>query len=265
LGKTTEKCEDDPDRLYQRDSMDEPGVDYPDLISPEQTMFETERACSLRLKPGSIYFVDALTNDITRSFRERLGNENLTQRFLEAQSQADKEHLIIMGRELFAKTIEEVKRKRKICTGIPNGLADYAELRGELVFFKDKPVFKKYPSASFRGILEIDGDHIIDQVSAGETELEIRYCDEKWISKLAQNTKSGKAYVEFFLKELKSNELFKVSNFGKYYVITTKEKKGRHPQTRETITVPAKKRVRFTPYENLRKYEESDSKDESSE
>ena len=286
--KTTEKCDDDngveeecedgklkfqpcdKSKVISHICIDgewvETRAECPKPNTPEQTMFETERACSLRLKPGSIYFVDALTSDITAQFRENLKTENIKENYLKAKTESEKEALIIKGRKLFIDTVDEVKRKRNIYTKIPEELANKAKLRGEFVFFNNKTVFEKYPSASFLGILKIDGDKIIEQVSEGKSKIQICYCDEDWQSRLAQVTKANKAFVKRFLKhlveivkeELKSEEEFKIPGFGKLYVVETKEKSGRNPATGEKIKIPKKKRVRFKSFTNLKKFTESD-------
>lgn len=246
---------------------EETGAECPKPNTPEQTMFETERACSLRLKPGSVYFVDALASDITVHFKERLEEENLKVNYLKAKLETEKEELIKRGRKLFIDVVDDVKSKRNIYTEIPEELTNKAELRGEFVFFNNKTIFEKYPSASFLGILRVDGDKIIEQVSEGKSKIEIFYCDEDWQSKLAQITKSNKSYVKRFLKnlikiakeELKSKEEFKIPDFGRFYIFETKERNGRNPATGEKIIIPKKKRVKFKPYKNLKNFAESDS------
>ena len=49
------------------------------------------------------------------------------------------------------------------------------------------------------------------------------------------------------------NGSFSVSDFGRFYVIETKEKTGTHPQTHETITIPETKRIRFKAATPLKK------------
>jgi nucleoid DNA-binding protein len=286
--KTNEKCDDNGDEDECEDGefifqlcdkgdvvshicvdgkWEETGAECPERNPPEQTMFEPERACSLRLKPGSVYFVDALTSDITAHFRENLKKENLKESYLKAKTESEKEALIKRGRKLFVDTVADVKMKRNIYTKIPGELTNKAELRGEFVFFNNKTVFEKYPSASFLGILSVDGDKIIEQVSEGKSKIKICYCGEDWVSALAEATKSSKAFVKRFLKnlikiakkELKSKEEFKIPDFGRFYVVETKERNGRNPATGEKIIIPKKKRVKFKPYKNLKNFAESDS------
>ena len=244
---------------------EETGAECPERNPPEQTMFEPERACSLRLKPGSVYFVDALASDITVHFRDNLKKENLNEGYLKAKTESEKEALIKRGRKLFIDTVADVKMKRNIFTKIPKELTNKAELRGEFVFFNNKTVFERYPSASFRAILRINGDNVIQQVSEGKTKIDICY-DNNWISRLSKITKSNKSYVERFLKcltiiakeELKSNEKFTIPGFGKFYAFETKERIGRNPATGEEITIPKKKRVKFKPYKNLKNFNTTD-------
>ena len=285
--KTNEKCEDNGDesdceeREYKFQLCDEgliashicidgewkeTGAECPEPNTPDQTMFETERACSLRLKPGSIYLLDALASDITTHFKDRLKKEDLKEKYLKAKSDSEKEVLIARGRKLFVDVVEAVKEKRNSYTRIPDKLANKAELRGEFVFFNKKVIFEKYPSASFRGILKVDGDKIIEQVSEGKPKIKIYYCDAKWQSNLSQITKSNKAYVDRFLKnlltiakeELKNKAEFIFPGFGRFYVIVTKEKVGRNPSTGEKIIIPEKKRIRFKPFKDLKNFAESD-------
>lgn len=286
--KTNEKCDDNGDEEECEDGKfkfqicdegvlashicidgkwEETGAECPKPNTPEQTMFEPERSCSLRLKPGSVYLLDALASDITTHFRESLKKENLKENYLKAKSESEKEALIKRGRKLFIDVVEDVKRKRNIHTRIPEKLTNKAELRGEFVFFNKKTVFEKYPSASFRGILRIDGDKIIEQVSEGKSKIEIYYPDAKWQSNLSQITKSNKAFVKRFLKnlvkiakeELRTKEEFIIPGFGRFYIIETKERIGRNPSTGEKIIIPKKKRVRFKPFKNLKNFAESDS------
>lgn len=240
----------------------ETGAECPVNNSPEQTMFETERACSLRLKPGSIYLVDALTRDITKEFRINLEKEDLKKRYIDAKTEAEKENIIARGRKLFINTVADVKKKRKICTVIPEVIKDKAEIRGELVYFKNRTIFEKFPSAPFLGILSVDGDKIIEQIAEGKPKIEIFYCDENWMSRLAQTTKSNKTHVKSFIdhlieiikEELKNNEQFSIPGLGKFYILETKKKQGINPNTREKITIPPKKRVKFKAYKNLKEY-----------
>lgn len=265
--ETGNTCDDNgnDDNGDDDDEREEPVADNPVLNAPEQTMFETERACSLRLKPGSVYLVDALTSTITAEFSKNLEKENLKSDYSKAKSESEKEELVLRGRELFKKTVDEEKKKRKVFTEIPTELKDQAELRGAFVLFKKKSIFEKFPSASFLNFLRIDGDKIIEQVAEDKSKIEICYVDEKWQSDLSQITKSGKAYVDRFLKnliniakkELKSKDEFIIPGLGRFYILETKERKGRNPATGMEITIPAKKRVKFKPYKNLRNFSDS--------
>lgn len=241
---------------------EETDTECPEKNPPEQTMFEPERACSLRLNPGSIYFVDALAKDITALFRDNLKKERIRESYLEAISGSEKEALIKRGRKLFVDTVTEVKMKRNTYTTIPKELEDLAELRGEFVFFTKKTVFEKFPSASFKGLLRVDGDMIIEQVSNGLSRIEIGYPADDCISLLAKSTRSSKAFVKRFLKELintakkelKLNNEFKIPGFGRFYVIQTKKRNGRNPVTGENIVIPEKRRIKFKPYKKLKTF-----------
>ncbi len=43
------------------------------------------------------------------------------------------------------------------------------------------------------------------------------------------------------------------SGFGSFEIKTRNERKGRNPKTGETITIPAKRRVKFTPSRELKR------------
>ncbi|MBN1822296.1 MAG: HU family DNA-binding protein [Prolixibacteraceae bacterium] len=238
----------------------------PERNSPEQTMFETERACSLRLVPGSVYFVDALTSAITKSFHENLNKEKFLEAYLNAESENEKEAIILKGRDLFIKTILKVKKDRKPTTEIPPEIADHAELRGEFVLFKNNAVFEKYPQASFKGIMRIDGDMIIEQIAQGTNRINITYCDEDWVSHLADIMRTNKNYVNRFLKtfisvikrELKNNNEFKLPGFGKLEVYLSQPTTAFNPKTGKKEVVLPKKRIRFKKYKNLKEFDKTE-------
>lgn len=237
----------------------ESNADCPDPIPDDQTMFETERSCSLRLVPWSIYFVDALANDISLSFKEELAKANLVEEFFESISNYDREEIILRGRKLFAKNIKALKLKRDTYTKLPSMLEGKAEIRGELVLFNQKPIFEKYPTAAFQGIFRIDGDEIIRQISEGQSRINVFYTDDSLPSKLAQELKINKSFANRIIKtllkiaanELKSKDIFVIPNFGKFYTIQTKARKGINPRTGEEMYIPSKKRLRFKPFKKL--------------
>lgn len=59
--------------------------------------------------------------------------------------------------------------------------------------------------------------------------------------------------ISVFIKEaLKKGYKLPLMGLGKLYVRETKPRMGRNPATGETISIPAKKRVRFTPTKQLK-------------
>jgi DNA-binding protein HU-beta len=50
---------------------------------------------------------------------------------------------------------------------------------------------------------------------------------------------------EFIIDSLLKNEEVKIAGFGSFVCRTTAERKGINPKTKETITIPAKKSVKF--------------------
>ncbi len=57
---------------------------------------------------------------------------------------------------------------------------------------------------------------------------------------------------EIIKKALENGEKVKISSFGTFTVKYKKERKGRNPQTGETITLPARKVLSFKPSKILR-------------
>jgi len=55
------------------------------------------------------------------------------------------------------------------------------------------------------------------------------------------------SFVEFITKTVKKDKELKIPNLGTFRLRQLKRRKGRNPQTGETITIPARKKVAFTP------------------
>ena len=53
--------------------------------------------------------------------------------------------------------------------------------------------------------------------------------------------------VEFITKTVKKDKELKIPNLGTFRLRQLKRRKGRNPQTGEVITIPARKKVAFTP------------------
>ena len=55
------------------------------------------------------------------------------------------------------------------------------------------------------------------------------------------------SFVEFITKTVKKDKELKIPNLGTFRLRQLKRRKGRNPQTGEVITIPARKKVAFTP------------------
>lgn len=62
----------------------------------------------------------------------------------------------------------------------------------------------------------------------------------------------AKALINRVKKELEENGKASITNFGSFKVKDVAERQGQNPQTGEPITIPAHKRVSFTPYKALK-------------
>lgn len=232
-------------------------------------MFEPHRSCSLRFKPGGIYLVDALTADVTDTFNKKLRNSDIWKNYKKARNDAERKAYIEEGNELFKEILRRFRETRKAKTKIPSNLidTDKVELRGELVLFKDQPIFKNHPRASFRGIRRIDGNQLLQQIVDGVSVPEIPYCIKGdsppiliIIAKIAKTFKINlsttkrilEKFIQLFSNELKEKGKLKVTDFGTFKVVRTKARKGRNPRTGGEIDIPARNTVRFKPAKSLK-------------
>lgn len=62
----------------------------------------------------------------------------------------------------------------------------------------------------------------------------------------------SKALLKQVISELEENGKASITNFGSFKVKDVAERQGKNPQTGEPITIPAHKRVSFTPYKALK-------------
>lgn len=62
----------------------------------------------------------------------------------------------------------------------------------------------------------------------------------------------SKALIQRVLSELQENGKASITNFGSFKVKDVAERQGKNPQTGDPITIPAHKRVSFTPYKALK-------------
>ncbi len=77
------------------------------------------------------------------------------------------------------------------------------------------------------------------------------------LAKVVGTKKLAGEVVDVFLqtitKALKKGEEVVITGFGSFKVVRRKSRTGRNPQTGETIKIPARKVVKFTPGSELRK------------
>lgn len=58
--------------------------------------------------------------------------------------------------------------------------------------------------------------------------------------------------LEVLEESLKKGEEVRIPGFGTFKVLLRKERKARHPRTKQEITIPAKKVVKFVPGSQLK-------------
>jgi len=235
------------------------GQRCPKRIPIHNTMFALPRSCSLRLKPGGIYLVDARSAEVTDRFVEELQRSHIRQEYSDAKNDQDRAKCIRKSRALFERIVDEIAGKRRHKTRIPPELRRKAKLRGELVLFKDPPIIERYPKAAFKGVLRINGDSLIKQISDGVSVATIDYCDWSLTGQLATRLKTNKAIAKRFLRELSQIIESELENRGsfilpdmcRFFVVGRKKRKGRNPRTGETITIPARKVVKCSKFKKL--------------
>ena len=80
---------------------------------------------------------------------------------------------------------------------------------------------------------------------------------EKVVNQIGCTKKEASNYVESVLdilkKTLENGENIKVSDFGNFVVKQKKDRRGRNPQTGETITIESRRILSFKPSMLLRK------------
>lgn len=227
--------------------------------APETTMFEEERSCGLRLKPSSIYLLDALAADIADAFDQILANERLPKKYALAKTSQERGKILRAGRKLFKETINMVQAERTTQTKLPPLLENEAKLHGELVLFAKPPIFERFPQASFQHILRIDGDKLLTQIAEGVPRPKIFYADHSLASKIATELKTTKGHSQTLLNqilkvfgdELAQQGRLRLPHFGNFKIVQRKARKGRNPQTGAPIDIPAKKVVKFKAFQKL--------------
>lgn len=139
-------------------------------VPPDCELFVPHRSCSLRLRPGAVYLVDALCAAIHDRFCEILQQNGLSERYKSARSDGERWKLILDGRKDFVRIATEMSREWRAGSNIPGNLAGRAGHRGELVLFEEPVILAKKPQAGFRGLQRIDGDDLLHQIAQGVQE-----------------------------------------------------------------------------------------------
>lgn len=59
-------------------------------------------------------------------------------------------------------------------------------------------------------------------------------------------------FIEILVQTLKNGDKLQLSNFGTFEIVDTAPRKGRNPQTKEEIIIPASKAAKFKPGKTLK-------------
>ncbi len=70
---------------------------------------------------------------------------------------------------------------------------------------------------------------------------------------LQQAQKAYHGMLDGIKDAMQKGERVTFSGFGSFEIKTRHERKGRNPKTGETITIPSKRRIKFTPSRELKK------------
>jgi len=254
-------------------------------ISNHDTLFEHRFAYGHRLKPGSIYIVDALSAQVTDTFKKELDKVTppIWPAYIATVGAGAQLLIRKNGENLFRNVVCKIHAPGgigpiSVITGIsssriskgkiPSGLSSLAKLRGELVVFNNPPLFVNCPDAAFRGLRRMDGDSLIDQIIKGNHNPIIHYyLDEEKLSdreiaiaRIAEEAKVNRSLSqriisivpEIIADELKSKGIFMLRGFGTFKVVDRKARAGINPKTRAKITIPAQKAVRFKTAKKLK-------------
>lgn len=210
-----------------------------------------ERSCSLRLRPGSVYLVDSLAAEIHDAFAASLGGDahgaltpelfstSLRDQYRRAVGDAERGTSAKDGRAHFNKIVERVLDWRQTSgTGptVPPELVGKAEVKGDLVLFKEPPIFERRPRVSSRSLLQVAGDCLIDDIANGAPRVAIPTCvgtgKGKSVTKgeivalMSAMTNVNKATVSLLLQSLadlavqelgrKGERTFRLPGFGTF-------------------------------------------------
>ncbi len=81
----------------------------------------------------------------------------------------------------------------------------------------------------------------------------IDYVAEKTFITKKSSTEMVDTVLEGITKVLKSGEDVVFVEFGKFYIHSKKERRGRNPKTGDFLLIPASKTIRFKPGKTLRR------------
>jgi len=136
-------------------------------VSISDEIFAQHRSCSLRLRPNAIYLVDALAAEITDNFSVKLSTIGLREKYESATTEQERTECVMKGRNAHREVIESTSSGRKTPAKIDGRLEGKADLRGDLVVFRQPATFVKHPTASFRSLERIDGEDLLNQIVKG--------------------------------------------------------------------------------------------------
>ncbi|HEY6968314.1 MAG TPA: hypothetical protein VJA94_03850 [Candidatus Angelobacter sp.] len=209
---------------------------------------EGHRACSLRGKPGAVYAVDALCAAIHDTYNELLRQkpEKERTRILQELKQANdkKWKSWLSGRRLtwnaddllnhyvgpFRDAVLKHRPWEAKYKADPR-LKNKSTRHGELVLFQRPfPIFERAPQAAFRGILQVDGEALIEQIArhtGGSVALKIKLKESggqpgkiktqnQLASLLAEELDLNKACATRFLQRIAGLARQQLSSFQKF-------------------------------------------------
>lgn len=259
---------------------------------------EGHRMCSLRKGRGAVYALDALCAAIHSYYRYLLPKYLVSESERFGKSQKDvlnKIHLDNMkawknwqeyrknnewgAQKLldyykgpFSEAVKIVFDNWELKHPIDKRLREKAENFGELIVFKKPfPIIEKTPQVAFRGLCQIDGDRLIDQIANRNSQkdlvVKLIYCgkgefrDEEpiktkaqLVSYLSQELNLNKAYARRYIDTIsyKAEEQLKYFGYFKLPGICTIRLKGTTGSKIDFYPhkgIPGK--VKFYPYKNI--------------
>ena len=249
------------------------------VVPMEQSRIAGGLGCSRRKIPGAVYLVNELASEINDAFHEKLcawlknegPNKNPgknRKELLEILEKTENKTIYPeQGVFLFRIANREVLENRKSKAQIPECLEGKAHLEGDLVVFnKAHPIFQRFPRASFRGYIRIDGHDLLKQISKGGRTVipSIPYCSDikpnkpmtkaqlatYFASKFGlQKTMVDKFFhelSELALKELESHKSITLPGIGTLVLYRRKARTG------ETMVLQAKNAVKFRPAKKIK-------------